>query len=94
MYTVLIKGKPTTCQSGRGGATKDDIIAELNRRGLEYKKSTSKGELCRILSKDDERKEGKEGKRGKRKRRRKSDYLFPRILLYVNNFLANIRYIV
>ncbi len=52
---VRINGVLTLCQSGRGGATKDDIMKELDRRGLKYNKNALKGELCKILAADDKR---------------------------------------
>lgn len=55
MSKVLINGVLTLCQGGRGGATKDDIIAELKRRKLEYNKSALKDVLCKILADDDKK---------------------------------------
>jgi hypothetical protein len=59
-YQVYIKGKPTTCKGGAGGPTKDELIAEIERRNsagrdLKYFKSWKKEQLCEVLSKDDKK---------------------------------------
>lgn len=57
---VLIKGVPTICSPGRGGATKDELLAELRRRNaqgrdIRFKDWWKKAELCKALKDDEKR---------------------------------------
>lgn len=57
-YQVYIDGNLTACKSGNGGAKKDEIIAEIERRkakgrDLSYAKSWKKEQLCKVLVDDD-----------------------------------------